>query len=308
MIPRRPLLVGSESDTHLRTVAERLRERDVEPVVFDADSLAQVGYSFSPDRLVIDGTRIADEGRAWLRRVAPSRWGTGDRVGSIADVSFRARVHLIAAIARHGNREWVTGIDALQTAEDRIHQLAVANRIGIATPPTIVSSDPTEIELTLGEHAVIKPLATGAFVNAEGQPQAVHTTPLTTELSASGDFGAAPFVTQTRIETRQHLRVVTAGTTVRTAALEADRWPLDWRIADEAHRSWRRHQSPEVETQAVSLAAELGVGFSSQDWLVPVTGVPMFIDLNPAGQWMFLPEDVTEPITEHIVSFLSSQS
>ena len=45
MIPRRPLLVGSESDTHLRTVAERLRERDVEPVVFDADSLAQVGYS-----------------------------------------------------------------------------------------------------------------------------------------------------------------------------------------------------------------------------------------------------------------------
>ena len=53
---------------------------------------------------------------------------------------------LIAAIARHGNREWVTGIDALQTAEDRIHQLAVANRIGIATPPTIVSSDPTEID------------------------------------------------------------------------------------------------------------------------------------------------------------------
>ena len=305
---QRPLLVGSESDAHLRTVADRLRERDVAPVVFDADSLTRVGYSLSPHQLVIDGAVIADEGRAWLRRAAPSQWSSGDRVGSVADVSFRARVRLIAAIARHGNREWVTGIDALQAAEDRIHQLAVACRLGIATPPTIVSSDPTEITVALGGDAVIKPLATGAFVNAEGEPPAVHTTPLTADLLVSGDFGAAPFVAQTRIEVRQHLRVVTAGSVAMTAALDAGMWPLDWRVAEEAHHSWRRQESPEVEAQAVRLAAELCVGFSSQDWLVPVSGPPMFIDLNPAGQWMFLPQDVADPITEHIVSFLTGQS
>ena len=276
--------------------------------MFDADSLAQVSYSLSPHQFVIDGAVVADEGRAWLRRVAPSRWSSGDRVGSVADVSLRARVRLIAAIARHGNREWVTSIDVLQAAEDRIHQLAVAYRLGIATPPTIVSSDPAEIRLALGGDAVIKPLATGAFVNEEGEPQAVYTTPLTTDLLASGDFGAAPFVAQTRIDARQHLRVVTAGSVVRTAALEASMWPLDWRVAEEAHHSWRRHESPEVEAQAVRLAAELCVGFSSQDWLVPISGPPMFIDLNPAGQWMFLPQDVADPITEHIVGFLSGQS
>ena len=133
------------------------------------------------------------------------------------------------------------------------------------------------------------------------------TTRLTTDLLVSGDFGAAPFVAQKRIKVRQHLRVVTAGTVVTTAALEADRWPLDWRVADDAHDSWRRHEAPEVETQAVQLAAELRVGFSSQDWLVPESGPPLFIDLNPAGQWMFLPPDVADPITEHIVSFLSGQ-
>ena len=303
-----PLLVGNESDAHLRTVADRLRERDVDPVVFDADTLTQINYSLSPHRLVIDGIVIADGGRAWLRRAAPNRWSSGDRVGSVADVSFRARVRLIAAIARLGSREWVTGIDALQVAEDRIHQLAVASRLGIATPPTIVSSDPSKIELALGGDAVIKPLATGAFVNAEGEPRAVHTTPLTADLLASGEFGAAPFVAQARIEVRQHLRVVTAGSVVTTAALEAEMWPLDWRVADEAHYSWCRQESPEVEAQAVRLAAELRVGFSSQDWLVPVSGPPMFIDLNPAGQWMFLPDDVADPITEHIVNFLSGQS
>lgn len=302
-----PLLVGSEADTHLQAVAQRLRARHVEPVVFDADTLANVGYSFSPRGLVVGGVSIADKGRAWLRRVAPRRWTTGDRVGSVPDVSFRARVRLIASIARYGHREWITPLDVLQRAEDRIHQLAIASKLGVAIPPTIVSSDPAEIRRTLGSDTVIKALGSGAFVNAEGQPQAVYTTPLTTELLESGDFGAAPFVAQARIDAHSHLRVVTAGTVVRTAALDADDWPLDWRMADDAHRSWRRHHSPEVEAQAVSLAAELGVGFSSQDWLVPVAGPPVFIDLNPAGQWMFLPADVAEPITQQIVNFLSYQ-
>lgn len=214
---------------------------------------------------------------------------------------------MIASIARYGHREWITPLDVLQRAEDRIHQLAVASKLGVAIPRTIVSSDPAEIKWTLGLDTVIKALGSGAFINAEGQPQAVYTTPLTAELLASGDFGAAPFVAQARIDARCHLRVVTAGTVVRTAGLNADDWPLDWRMAEDAHHSWRPFDSPEVEAQALGLAAELGVGFSSQDWLVPMAGPPVFIDLNPAGQWMFLPEAVAEPITEQIVNFLSHQ-
>ena len=302
-----PLLIGDESDTHLRTVASTLRDRRIDPVVFDAESLGQVGYTFSPDRLVIGGTVIADEDRGWLRRVAPRAWGSDNRVGSVEDVSLRARVRLIAAIARHGHRDWVTDIDALQAAEDRIFQLVAAARLGIATPPTLLSSDPGQIASALGDDVVLKPLGTGAFVNADGQPHAVYTTPLTADISASGDFAAAPFVAQARVKVRQHLRVVTAGPVVATAALDADSWPLDWRVAEEAHDSWRPLPTPDLETQALRLASELGVGFSSQDWLLPVAGPPLFIDLNPAGQWMFLPEEVAEPITERIVSFLSGQ-
>ncbi|WP_419910048.1 ATP-grasp domain-containing protein [Candidatus Poriferisodalis sp.] len=250
---------------------------------------------------------MADASRGWLRRVASSRWTTGDLVGSVADVSLRARVRLVAAIARHGRRKWLTGIDALQAAEDRIHQLAVAHGLGIATPSTFVSSDPDRIRRVLGSDAVLKPLATGAFVDAEGRPRAVHTTQLTTDILESGDFAAAPFVTQERIEVHRHLRIVTAVASACTAALDAESWPLDWREADEAHTSWQRCEAPEVERQAVRLAKALGVGFSSQDWLVPKSGPAVFIDLNPAGQWLFLPKDVADPITDRIVDFLAGQ-
>ena len=299
-----PLLVGSESDAHLRVVAEKLRERSVSPVVFDADSVARIGYCISPDRLTIGGRTIADGGRAWLRRLAVRLWGNRVPAGSIEDVSFRARVQLITAIARHGHREWITDIDALPAAEDRIHQLAVARRLEIATPPTVVTTDPAEIEPTLGHDTVLKPLTIAAFIDSDGQPQGVHVTKLDKQILKLGDFSAAPFVVQTRIDVWRHLRVVTAGSTVRTAALEADGRPLDWRTAEESHHAWREHPSPEVETQALRLASELGVGLSSQDWLVPVSGPPMFIDLNPAGQWMFLPDSVADPITESVVSFL----
>ena len=306
-MPQCPLLIGSESDTHLRIVAERLRSRNIKPVIFDADSLSEVGYSLSPNKLMIGGKAISMESRGWLRRVAPSRWTTGDLVGSVSDISLRTRVRLVAAIVRHGSRKWLTNIDALQSAEDRIYQLVAACRIGIATPPTIVSADPEIIRHELGEDAVLKPLATGAFINAEGQPQTVHTSRLTPHILASGDFGAAPFIAQKRIKVIRHLRVVTAGTTVRTAALEADGLPLDWRAAEEAHSSWVPYKSPEIETKAMHLAAELNVGFSSQDWLVPTEGPPLFIDLNPAGQWMFLPESVAEPVTNHIIKFLTNE-
>ena len=306
LTPGRPVLVGSEADAHLKSVAQMLRQRQVEPIVFDADDLAHVGYWLSQDELVIADTAI-NRSRAWLRRVAPNRWTTGHRVGSVEDVSFRARVRLVASVARHPSLEWLTSIDNLQAAEDRVHQLSVASRLGITTPQTVVSADPDTIHRLLGSDAVLKPLAGGAFVNDKGEPHVVHTTPLTDDLLAAGDFGAAPFVAQERVQARYHLRVVTLGTTVRIAALDADCWPLDWRAAEQAHSSWRHHHAPEVEAQAKRLAKELRVGFSSQDWLIPVKGPPTFIDLNPAGQWMFLPEDVAQPVTDQLVNFLAGR-
>ena len=148
-MPPCPLLVGSELDTHLQIVAERLQSQNIEPIIFDADSLAKIGYSLSPDKLVIGGESIGMESRGWLRRVAPNRWTTGELVGSVADVSLRTRIRLVAAIARHGNRKWLTNIDKLQAAEDRIRQLAVACQIGIATPPTMVSANPLKFATRL---------------------------------------------------------------------------------------------------------------------------------------------------------------
>jgi hypothetical protein len=55
--------------------------------------------------------------------------------------------------------------------------------------------------------------------------------------------------------------------------------------------------------QALRLAKALGIGYSSQDQLA-VGGQRYFIDLNPGGQWLFGPPDVSHCVTQGIAEFL----
>lgn len=87
-------------------------------------------------------------------------------------------MRLLASVARTPNRRWLTSIDALQAAEDRLFQLATAQRLGIRIPKTVVTSDPSNARRHLRDDIILKPLGTGAFVNRDGDPTVVHTTRL----------------------------------------------------------------------------------------------------------------------------------
>jgi hypothetical protein len=55
----------------------------------------------------------------------------------------------------------------------------------------------------------------------------------------------------------------------------------------------------------VRLAQSARVGYSSQDWIVE-GGEAYFIDLNPAGQWLFLPEPVASEVSGEIAAWLTA--
>ena len=174
-----PLLIGTAEDTHFREIDTRLRDQGLEPICLDADSCKQNDFSVGLDSIELAGRPIASGSRGWLRRIAPSRFTTGVMVGSIDDVVFRSRVQLIASLARTPSIDWLTTIDAMQTAEDRLFQLRSARSLGIPVPNTVVSSDPVRIAKLLGDEVVVKPLSGGAFVDKNGHPMAclLYTSP-----------------------------------------------------------------------------------------------------------------------------------
>lgn len=300
-----PIIIGDLSDSHVSSVVRSLERRgQASPVVLDAPRLQRCGFSLDLDALSDAGRKVdlSDGGTGWLRRYAPSAWGTGSVAGSLESVTKRAFLSLVGSITRLGNREWLTTLDALLGGEDRLVQLEAARRAGFRIPATIVTSAPTEAADRLGANFVVKPLA-GGYYWAEDGPRAVFTTELATEEALSLDFAAAPFVAQEFLHVHEHLRVVTVKDDAWVAVLSTEGRPLDWRQQDAAHFEWRPATDSTACINALKVAAELRIGYSSQDWVRDANGLT-FLDLNPGGQWMFLPELISTSVTEAIARFL----
>jgi hypothetical protein len=305
-----PLIVGDGSDGHVVAVAQELRRRTGQtPMLIDAPALMNGDYALSGSVLrvgegIVD---LADFGRGWLRRYAPSMWGAGLVAGTLPAVRLRAFLGLVGSISRLGNWRWLTGLDDMLRAEDRLLQLDQVRRLGFLVPRSVVASDGAAVRAALGDQFVVKPLSQGYF-HADDGPRAVFASLMTSADLDHVDFGDAPFVAQERIDVREHLRVVTVGSLGWVAVLDADGRPLDWRKQDEAHDAWVTTDAAAVVAKALEVARAFRVGYSSQDWVRNANGDEVFLDLNPGGQWLFLPPDTADRVTSAIASYLAESA
>ncbi len=242
-----------------------------------------------------------------MRRLAPADWGHGDAIGSHAAVAQAAAVSLIAGIARVPGIDWLTPIDPLLICESKLLQIRIADRLGIATPRTVVTNKVDTAVRELGHNVVIKPLGPGHFTTSDGTPAVVYATAVDLLSPDFQDLGPTPFLLQERITASTHLRVVTVRGQCWVAELDADSVPLDWRAEEAAHSSFRATYGTHdtVAKAAARLADDLGLGYSSQDWILTPSGDEVLLDVNPAGQWLFLPEPIASAVSAAIASWLN---
>jgi hypothetical protein len=306
------VIVGREDDPHAGAVATAI-ERDGTPVVLlDVERLstADIIVDRAHVALADDAGRLIDlsGGRGWLRRLAPEDWRDHGTPGSHEAVVRSAWVSALVTVARLAGLTWLSPLDVLFTAEDKLTQQRACNALGIPTPHTVLVTRPSHIPDALGDWLVVKPVAAGHFRDASGDGRVVHATGMHRSDQRLELLAGAPFLVQRRITARAHLRVVTVANEIWVCELDADDRPLDWRADEAAHSSFRAAARPEVAAMAAALATSMGVGYSSQDWIVDQDGLAHFLDLNPAGQWLFLPDAIASATTEAIALWLTNPS
>lgn len=290
------LLLGSSEDSHVQAVTETLRRSGrVHPVVLDADVLSHSEFDVSPGlgaRLKLPGEGAIElqvGQRGWLRRIAPDQWYEGVVHGSRDAAESSAWLALLSAIVRTTEVEWLSDPVAASVAENKLVQYKSASSLGLLVPQTLVASDVGTIAERLDDSFVIKPLGPSE-IREGNSAQAFFA-----RVVEAGDprlslLAGAPFIAQERIRVDRHIRAVTVGGRAWLASLNAHKdIPLDWRQASVAHRSFQVTRDDDIAANAVRLAQHLGIGFSSQDWVVDSEEVAFFLDLNPGGQWLFLP-------------------
>lgn len=302
-----PVIVGDADDPHVAAVQAHLREP---AAVLDLSLLSRARYVLDDEALVIDDgdspirLRHAEARRGWLRRIAPHDWSTGIAAESRAFAETSAWISLLSAWLRQPGTEWLTTVDGAVRAENKLIVHAAAARSAVRTPQTVVTNDPSHIPESLGDRVVAKPLGPGHYIEAGASYSLFASAVRRSELTAAA-LAPAPFLLQEALRAVKHRRVVTVEESAWSAALDAADLPLDWRSEPRAHTSFRVDDAPaEVLEGAAAVAHELGLGYSSQDWVETTSGEHVLLDVNPGGQWLFLPDAVSQPVARAIAEWL----
>lgn len=243
----------------------------------------------------------------WLRRFHRADWGLGVETGSLEALELGTWHSAYSWALETANVRWVTEPTALRRSESKLRQWRAATALGIPYPRTVVTTSDDAVVSTFPEDEVIvKPLGTGQFIE-NGVTKIVYAEAMMPTDSRLSALKSAPFIVQELLRPTRHLRVVTVGDRSWVAALEVDpTTPADWRRTSRNHSAFKEVQGvdPIVTSGAIEIASELSLGYSSQDWIQTIDGDAFLLDVNPAGQWLFLPQAIGAAVAEAIVDLL----
>jgi glutathione synthase/RimK-type ligase-like ATP-grasp enzyme len=260
----------------------------------------------SAGRSQLDGLPLAEVRGAYLRKL----------VGPLlpADLPAEARGPLRREVQHH-----VRGmVDALEAAGARVVndpaasvrvdnnkplQLRVARSVGLAVPDTLVTNDPGAVRAFHARHggAVVVKLLSGFDWSLDAST-ALPTRLLTAEdLDHLDGLRAGPMCFQERIRAPVELRVTwVAGRAFCGAQRMGD--TVDWRATGSG---WIHGALPEGTLRQVgALMDRLGLVMGSLDLMLPEHGPPVFLEVNPAGEWGMLQGELGHDISGAIADAL----
>jgi glutathione synthase/RimK-type ligase-like ATP-grasp enzyme len=315
------LAVTHRDDEHARPVLEALARQGAEAVVLDLALLPArgrlalaYGEQGSPParpgsrRIHLDGADPLDLSRTravWWRRPQDPRAPRGltaARAAFAERQTLEALGGLLASLegARFVNHPWLDDAATLKTL-----QLAAAERAGLTVPPTLVTNDPAAARAFLGRWG------RGGAVH-----KALHATREDWRRTARVEGGraailrelrAAPVILQERIP-GVDVRVTVVGDELFAADVDARRSPSpdDYRGFEDHCRFTPCRLPAAVEAGLRRLLADLGLSFAAADFRRGADGAWHFLEVNPAGQWLWVERRTGQPITAALAALLAA--
>lgn len=225
-------------------------------------------------------------------------------IPTLGEAESSAWMEFAEGIAYDTRVEWLTPLHHLRRADNKLYQLTIAEKAGVSFPPTVIANSKATIRQHLGDAVVAKPLGSGLVPQADGTHKVFYASLVHISALRDETISIAPFIAQKFIAAEKHLRVVTLFDHVWCASLNANS-KVDWReMSPNSRRNWSVFTPPnELRNNALRITKLAGVAFSSQDWLLSNNGF-WFLDLNPVGRWLFLPQQIVDSVTDLLVQWL----
>jgi len=205
------------------------------------------------------------------------------------------------------NVKWINPIYSTYIAEKKLYQLNVAKNIGFKIPHTIVSNNPKEINKFIDNtgECIIKPISHGLQISKEGA-FSIYTSEITdTNFMETDKLFESPVMVQNKIINYRDVRVTVVGNNLFPVEIEKeDTKNVDWR-APEVNKNYELHVLPNnIKELIFKLHKKLNLIYSAFDFILNQEGEYIFLETNPAGEWVWLERQLGLPISSAIINEL----
>ena len=304
------LIVTVEKDLHALEVQRHIRSRATACHIIECDCLAQRdaltfevnGFGGTSRILTSEGRVVAvsDATVLWFRRTSGSqrlRWQVDDeRAASIMNHDCRSA--LAAMLTTQFAGTWISKPDATYAASDKVAQLSVARACGWRVPRTLVTQSRDAVIEFVREcegKVVAKTVAgaQGAFLETVllEDPDAYD----------RETYAAAPAIYQEYIPGEQHLRLNCFGDQSYAALI--DTGDLDWR-GNLNVPIYRCEVEPGLHRDVRRVLDTMDLAMGIVDLKLTPEGEPVWLEVNPQGQFLFLDALANLGLAERLADYL----
>ncbi len=310
------LVLSDESDNHAKTVLPLLAERGGAPVMFHLSAFPQqawlkltAGKGGAGGELVVPGhgpVSLDEIDAIWLRR--PGRYEPSPTItnGLHQEFVYEECYEAFAGLWASLPVRWMNHPDRDHLAGHKTYQLAVAQRLGWTVPRTCITNEPGSAADFIAscdeERAVFKSLS--------ATPETWRTTRFVrrADLEKLDQVRLAPVVFQEYVPGID-LRVTVVGERIFAAAIDVrdTRMPQDFRLVYDEGKVDRYELPAEVASRVLALVRVLDLAYAAIDLRLTEGGEHVFLESNPAGQWLFVERRTGLPISAAVAEYLAGR-
>ncbi|MDX1502876.1 MAG: hypothetical protein R3325_10995 [Thermoanaerobaculia bacterium] len=314
---RRVLVVGQIPDPHIERVEEGLDARGADSLVLDC---------FQEDHFLDlelkdgrPGGRVEAAGVVWDLGSVDAVWWRWKPVracewsGAFASVAERFRSDEWRAGLRSLPRftpraEWINPLWDHRIASGKAFQLALAAAVGLGVPDTHFTNDARRAASLFGDGRRVVYKTLSSFLVPPDE--IIFTNEVDeSDVRRSGEqIRQAPGIFQRLVEKRHELRVTIVDQQVFAVRIDSQMSPItagDWRRDQFQKMYGEAELAPVLRERLLEFQRRAGIRFGAYDLIVEPSGAPVFLECNPAGQWLWLELELGLPISAAVADALA---
>lgn len=318
------LILSSPEDMHAVAVGEKLDQLSVKHYLFSFTqfpSVAGLSYTLS-DGDSLGRIKTAENKEVDLRDLESIWYRRPGRVRSpsMPDSWVERMIETESTAAMGGFMRNSGCLMVNHPGKDsesliKLWQLECARQAGLTIPDTIVTNEPAEaLEFCNKRNGqvIYKLISEGTNFQfpAFEYPVGIPTMSLKEQdLEHFEQIKYAPHLFQAKVEKRHEVRATVVGECIFAARIDSQAgkaktdWRLDYTVPMDACEL-----PDDIAEKSLQLMRKLGLNYAAFDFIVDIDGKYVFLELNCAGQYLWLENRTGQPISMELARLLSGKS